>query len=77
MRQARSFPVAPGTLLGRPGRAAGRAGLAQAKGDLALATGTVLGASMRRRARFGLYITDALYEKYGGSDQFAASRSSS
>jgi hypothetical protein len=70
MRQAGSFPVAPGTLL-RDLAAQLRAGLAQAKGD-PFATGTVLGASDATPHAFGLYITDALYQKYGGSGQFAS-----
>jgi endoglucanase len=70
MRQAGSFPVAPGTLL-RDLAAQVRAGQVQAKGD-PFATGTVLGASDATPHAFGLYITDALYQKYGGSGQFAS-----
>ena len=66
MRQAGSFPVPPGTLL-RDLAAQLRAGQAQAKGD-PFATGTALGASDASPHAFGLYITDALYQKYGGSD---------
>jgi endoglucanase len=73
MRQAATFPVSPGTLLGDMAVQL-RDGQAQAKGD-PFATGTVLGASDASPHAFGLYITDALYQKYGGSDplgQFAS-----
>ena len=70
MRQAGDFPVAPGTLL-RDLAAQLRAGQARAKGD-PFATGTQLGASDASPHAFGLYITDALYQKYGGTGQFAA-----
>jgi endoglucanase len=70
MRQAGDFPVPPGTLLGDLA-AQLRAGQAQVKGD-PFATGTQLGASDASPHAFGLYITDALYQKYGGSGQFAA-----
>jgi hypothetical protein len=70
MRQAGDFPVSPGTLLGDLA-AQLRAGQAQVKGD-PFGTGTVLGASDASPHAFGLYITDALYQKYGGSGQFAA-----
>jgi hypothetical protein len=70
MRQAGSFPVSPGTLL-RDLAAQLRAGQAQAKGD-PFAAGTQLGASDASPHAFGLYITDALYQKYGGTGQFAS-----
>jgi endoglucanase len=70
MRQAGDFPVSPGTLLGDMA-AQLRAGQAQVKGD-PFATGTVLGASDASPHAFGLYITDALYQKYGGAGQFAS-----
>jgi len=44
-----------------------RAGQAQAKGD-PFALGAQLGGSDASPHAFGLYITDALYQKYGGSD---------
>jgi hypothetical protein len=69
MRQAGDFPVAPATLLGDMA-AQLRAGQAQAKGD-PFALGTQLGDSDASPHAFGLYITDALYQKYGGSGQFA------
>ena len=46
-----------------------RAGEDQAKGD-PFALGTQLGASDASPHAFGLFITDALYQKYGGSNQF-------
>ncbi len=70
MRQAGSFPVPPGTLL-RDLAAQLRAGQAQAKGD-PFATGTQLGASDASPHAFGLYITAALYQKYGGTGRFAS-----
>jgi endoglucanase len=66
MRQAGDFPVPPGTLLGDLA-AQLRAGQAQAAGD-PFALGTQLGDSDASPHAFGLYITDALYQKYGGSD---------
>jgi hypothetical protein len=69
MRQAGDFPVAPATLLGDMA-AQLRAGQAQAKGD-PFALGTQLGDSDASPHAFGLYITDALYQKYGGSGRFA------
>ncbi len=65
MRQAGDFPVPPGTLLADMA-AQLRAGLAQAKGD-PFALGSGLGTSDASPHAFGLYITDALYQKYGGS----------
>src|SRR5258707_10290575 len=66
MRQAGTFPISPATLLGDMA-AQLRAGQAQAKGD-PFALGTQLGGSDASPHAFGLYITDALYQKYGGSD---------
>jgi hypothetical protein len=48
-----------------------RAGQAQAKGD-PFALGTQLGGSDASPHAFGLYITDALYQKYGGSRRYAS-----
>jgi hypothetical protein len=48
-----------------------RAGEAQAKGD-PFGLGTQLGASDASPHAFGLYITNALYQEYGGSSQFQA-----
>jgi endoglucanase len=70
MRQAGDFPVPPGTLLGDLA-AQLRAGQAQAAGD-PFALGTQLGDSDASPHAFGLYITDALYQKYGGSVRFAS-----
>ena len=70
MRQAGVFPVAPGTLLGDLA-AQLRAGQAQAKGD-PFALGGQLGATDASPHAFGLFITDALYRKYGGSGQFGS-----
>ena len=70
MRQAGDFPVAPRTLLADMA-AQLRAGQAQAKGD-PFALGTQLGDSDASPHAFGLYITDALYQKYGGSRRFAS-----
>jgi endoglucanase len=73
MRQAGAFPISPATLLAdMPAQL--RAGQAQAKGD-PFALGSQLGDSDASPHAFGLYITDALYQKYGGSDpsgQFAS-----
>src|SRR5215472_5101516 len=66
MRQAADFPISPGTLLADMA-AQLRAGQAQAKGD-PFALGAQLGASDASPHAFGLFITDALYQKYGGSD---------
>ena len=68
MRQAGIFPVSPGTLLGDLA-AQLRAGEAQAKGD-PFGLGAQLGQSDASPHAFGLFITDALYQKYGGSRQF-------
>ena len=66
MRQAGAFPISPATLLADMA-AQLRAGQAQAKGD-PFALGSQLGDSDASPHAFGLYITDALYRKYGGSD---------
>jgi hypothetical protein len=66
MRQAGTFPISPATLLADMA-AQLRAGQAQAKGD-PFALGTQLGGSDASPHAFGLFITDALYQKYGGSD---------
>ncbi|HEX5303054.1 MAG TPA: glycoside hydrolase family 9 protein, partial [Streptosporangiaceae bacterium] len=66
MRQAGDFPVPPATLLGDMA-AQLKAGQAQAKGD-PFALGTQLGDSDASPHAFGLYITDALYQKYGGTN---------
>ncbi len=65
MRQAGVFPISPATLLADMA-AQLRAGQAQAKGD-PFALGSQLGNSDASPHAFGLYITDALYQKYGGS----------
>src|SRR5690349_15636962 len=70
MRQAGDFPVPAGTLLGDLA-AQLRSGQAQAKGD-PFALGTQLGDNDASPHAFGLYITDALYRKYGGSGRFAS-----
>jgi endoglucanase len=70
MQQAGSYPIAPGALLGDLA-AQLRTGEDWAKGD-PFALGTQLGASDASPHAFGLFITDALYQKYGGSDQYAA-----
>src|SRR5581483_5432814 len=70
MRQAGDFPVPAAALLGDLA-AQLRAGRAQAKGD-PFALGAQLGDSDASPHAFGLYITDALYQKYGGSSQFRA-----
>ncbi len=73
MRQAGTSwwsPIAPGALLGDLA-AQLRAGQAQAKGD-PFALGTQLGSSDASPHAFGLFITNALYQKYGGSRQFTS-----
>jgi endoglucanase len=73
MRQARISwwsPVAPGALLNDLA-AQLRTGEDQAKGD-PFGLGTSLGASDASPHAFGLFITDALYQKYGGSSQYQA-----
>src|SRR5580693_1225230 len=68
MRQAGIYPVSPGVLLGDLA-AQLRTGEAQAKGD-PFALGTQLGQADASPHAFGLFITNALYQKYGGSSQF-------
>jgi endoglucanase len=73
MRQAgplNAFPISPATLLGDMA-AQLRAGQAQAKSD-PFALGSELGNSDASPHAFGLYITNALYQKYGGSRQFTS-----
>jgi len=70
MRQAGDFPVAPRTLLADMA-AQLRAGQALAAGD-PFGLGTTLGDSDATPHAFGLFITDALYQKYGGSDRFTS-----
>jgi hypothetical protein len=70
MRQAGAFPISPATLLADIA-AQLRAGQAQAKGD-PFALGSQLGNSDASPHAFGLYITDALYQKYGGSRRFTS-----
>jgi endoglucanase len=62
--------IAPATLLADLA-AQLRTGEAWAKGD-PFALGTQLGASDAAPHAFGLFITDALYQEYGGSSQFAS-----
>ena len=68
MQQAGIDPIAPGALLGDLA-AQLRAGEDQSRGD-PFALGTQLGASDASPHAFGLFITDALYQKYGGSRAF-------
>ena len=70
MRQAGDFPVARRTLLADMA-AQLRAGQALAKGD-PFALGAQLGNSDASPHAFGLFITDALYQKYGGSGRFTS-----
>jgi len=70
MRQVHDFPVSPGTLLADMA-AQLRAGQAQAKGD-PFALGSQLGNSDASPHAFGLFITDALYQKYGGSGRYTS-----
>jgi endoglucanase len=70
MQQASVYPVAPGVLLSDLA-AQLRTGEDQARGD-PFALGTQLGASDATPHAFGLFITDALYQKYGGGSAFAA-----
>ena len=62
--------IAPAALLGDLA-AQLRTGEDWAKGD-PFALGTQLGASDASPHAFGLFITDALYQEYGGSSQFAS-----
>ena len=68
MQQAGIDPIAPGTLLGDMA-AQLRTGEDWARGD-PFALGTQLGPSDAAPHAFGLFITDALYQKYGGSSAF-------
>ena len=68
MQQAGVDPIAPSVLLGDLA-AQLRTGEAQAKGD-PFALGTQLGPSDASPHAFGLFITDALYQEYGGSSAF-------
>jgi endoglucanase len=71
MRQAGTSPaIAPGLLLADLA-AQLRTGEDQAKGD-PFALGTELGESDASPHAFGLFITDALYQKYGGGSQYEA-----
>jgi endoglucanase len=70
MQQAGTYPIAPGALLGDLA-AQLRTGEDWAKGD-PFALGTQLGASDASPHAFGLFITNALYRKYGGSDRYSA-----
>jgi endoglucanase len=70
MQQAETYPIAPGALLGDLA-AQLRTGEDWAKGD-PFALGTQLGASDASPHAFGFFITNALYRKYGGSDQYSA-----
>ena len=62
--------IAPGTLLADMA-AQLRLGEQSAKGD-PFELGSALGQSDASPHAFGLYITNALYQRYGGSSQFAA-----
>jgi endoglucanase len=68
MQEAGSYPIAPSALLDDLA-AQLRTGEAWAKGD-PFALGTQLGPSDASPHAFGLFITDALYQKYGGSAAF-------
>jgi len=68
MRQAGTDPIAPGALLNDMA-AQLRTGEDWAKGD-PFALGTQLGPQDASPHAFGLFITDALYQKYGGSAAF-------
>jgi len=71
MRQIGGTPLmTPSTLL-EDMAAQLRTGEAAAKGD-PFGLGTQLGASDASPHAFGLYTTNALYEKYGGSDRYRA-----
>ncbi len=70
MRRSGIEPIAPAALLDDMATQL-RTGEAQAKGD-PFALGTELGSSDASPHAFGLYITDALYRKYGGSDRYQA-----
>jgi hypothetical protein len=68
MQQASSYPIAPSAILNDMAVQL-RTGEASAKGD-PFALGTQLGPSDASPHAFGLFITDALYQKYGGSAAF-------
>jgi endoglucanase len=68
MQQAGSDPIAPSALLDDLA-AQLRTGESQSRGD-PFGLGTQLGASDASPHAFGLFITDALYQKYGGSSAF-------
>jgi endoglucanase len=68
MQQAGIEPIAPGALLDDLA-AQLRTGEDWAKGD-PFALGTQLGNSDATPHAFGLYVTNALYEEYGGSHQY-------
>jgi hypothetical protein len=68
MRQSGTYPISARTLLGDLA-AQLRTGEDQAKGD-PFALGAQLGQADASPHAFGLFITDALYQKYGGSSQF-------
>jgi endoglucanase len=68
MQQAGAHPIPPATLLGDLA-AQLRTGEDISRGD-PFALGTQLGASDASPHAFGLFITDALYQKYGGSAAF-------
>jgi endoglucanase len=70
MRQSGIFPISPGTLLADLARQL-RFGEKQAKGD-PFALGSQLGQSDASPHAFGLFITDALYQKYGGGSEFTS-----
>jgi endoglucanase len=68
MQQAGVQPIAPATLLADLA-AQLRTGEDQSRGD-PFALGTQLGASDASPHAFGLFVTNALYQKYGGSSAF-------
>jgi hypothetical protein len=70
MQQAGTYPIAPGTLLGDLA-AQLRTGEDWAKGD-PFGLGTQLGPADASPHAFGLFITDALYQKYGGGNGYSA-----
>jgi hypothetical protein len=70
MQQAGTYPIAPGTLLGDLA-AQLRTGEDWAKGD-PFGLGTQLGQADASPHAFGLFITDALYQKYGGGNEYSS-----
>jgi endoglucanase len=70
MQQAGTYPIAPGTLLDDLA-AQLRTGEDWAKGD-PFGLGTQLGQADASPHAFGLFITNALYQKYGGGDAFSS-----